>query len=131
LGCIKVHSGDFVTISPSHSYSKNWTDGNGTFRLATKERTFKLPNTESIPSTELEFLALASEENVKKLSGTVGWGAAGGLLLGPVGLLAGLLLGGKKKQITFIAKFKDGRKLIATTDMKTWGEIQAGGLHVL
>ena len=68
---------------------------------------------------------------LKNISGTIGWGAAGGLLLGPVGLLAGLLMGGKKKQVTFIAKFKDGRKLIATTDEKTWVEIQSGGLHVL
>jgi hypothetical protein len=131
LCSLKVQAGDFVTFSPSHSYSKNWTDGNGTFHLATEERAFKLTNTEAIPSTELEFLALASEESVKKLGGTVGWGAAGGLLLGPVGLLAGLLLGGKKTKVTFIAKFKDGRKLIATTDPKTWVEIQSGGLHVI
>jgi hypothetical protein len=131
LGQLKVHAGDFITISPSHSYSKSWTSGDGVFRLATEERTFKLSNTESIPSTELEYLALANEETVKKLGGTVGWGAAGGLLLGPIGLLAGLLLGGKKTKVTFVAKFKDGRKMIASTDPKTWVEIQAGGLHLL
>jgi hypothetical protein len=131
LGNLKVHAGDFLTVSPNHSYSKSWGSGSGTFHLATAERQFKFSNTEMIPSSELGYLALASEENVKKLSGAVGWGAAGGLLLGPAGLLAGLLLGGKKTTVTFVAKFKDGRRLIASTNPKTWVDIQAGGLHLL
>lgn len=131
MGSLRVHAGDFLTVSPSHSYSKSWGSGGGTFNLATEERTFKFGNTEPIPSSELEFLALASEEAVKNVAGTVGWGAVGGLLLGPAGLLAGLLLGGKDKKVTFVAKFKDGRKLIASTDAKTWVDIQAGGLHLL
>ena len=120
-----------MTLSPSHSYSKDWGGGNGTYRLATEALQWKFGNTESISSTEVEFLSLASEESVKKLAGTVGWGAVGGVLLGPVGLLAGLLLGGKSKKVTFIVKFKDGRKFIGTTDQKTWVEIQAGALHAL
>jgi len=40
-------------------------------------------------------------------------------------LLAGLLLGGNKKEITFVAKFKDGRKLLATTDSGTFTKLQA------
>jgi len=131
VSSLKVHAGDFVTVSPNHSYSKNWGNGGGTFHLVTEERALKFKSTEDIPSTELEFLALASEESVKKLGGTIGWGAAGGLILGPVGLLAGLLLGGKGKTVTFLAKFKDGRKVIASTDPKTWVEIQAGGIHLI
>ena len=80
---------------------------------------------ETIPVTELDVVDIATEENVKKLGGTVGWGAAGALILGPVGLLAGLLLGGRKKQVTFVAKFKDGRKLLASTDSKTFTKLQA------
>ena len=68
---------------------------------------------------------LASEENVKKMGGTMGWGAVGALALGPVGLLAGLVLGGKSKDVTFIAIHKDGRKFMATTDSKTYTKIQA------
>lgn len=130
MGRLKVHAGDFITISPSHLYVKGWGGGAGTFLLATQERQFKLKNTESILSSELEYLALASEENVKRLGGTIGWGTLGGLLLGPAGLLAGLLLGGKNKNITFLAKFMDGRKMVASTDQKTWAEIQAGALHL-
>lgn len=122
---INVRAGDFITISPSHSYS------NGKFNLATEEREWKLKNTETILASELEYLALASEENVKKLGGTIGWGAAGAAVLGPMGLLAGLLLGGKMKEVTFVAKFKDGRKLVGTTDPKTWVDIQSGALHLL
>lgn len=80
---------------------------------------------ENIPLAALESVETASEESVKKIGGTVGWGIAGGAFLGPVGLLAGLLLGGKKKKTTFVAKFKDGRKLLATTDAKTYTKIQA------
>lgn len=121
---LKLHAGDFVNISPSHSF-------NGYFHLATDERTFKLINTETINPNELEYLSIANEEAVNSIGGKIGWGAAGGLLLGPVGLLAGLLMGGKGKEVTFVAKFKDGRKFVATTDSNTWGKIQASAIHLL
>ena len=75
--------------------------------------------------TELSEVEVATEEAVKRAGGTVGWGAAGLVVLGPVGLLAGLLLGGKGKDVTFVAKFKDGRKLLATTDSKSFIKIKA------
>ena len=111
---IKVHAGDFLEGDNQYSF--------GSLILKTKEHNFL---GETIPITELELVDIASEENVKKLGGTVGWGVAGAVILGPVGLLAGLLLGGKKKEVTFIAKFKDGRKLLATTDNKTFTKLQA------
>lgn len=115
MGKIKVHAGDFEKIG-NNSFSF------GVFTLFTKEHPFM---GETILSSELESIDTASEENVKKIGGTVGWGVVGGALLGPVGLLAGLLVGGKKKEVTFVAKFKDGRKLLATTDNKTYTKIQA------
>ncbi|MBL4783610.1 MAG: hypothetical protein JKX92_15365 [Porticoccaceae bacterium] len=111
---VKVHAGDFLEGDSQYSF--------GSLILKTKEHSFL---GETIPITELETVEVASEESIKKLGGTVGWGAAGALILGPVGLLAGLLLGGKKKEITFIAKFKDGRKLLASTDSKTFTKLQA------
>ena len=39
--------------------------------------------------------------------------------------MAGLLLGGKGKDVTFILKLKDGRKMLATTDSKTFTKIAA------
>ena len=111
---INVHAGDFLKGRSSFGF--------GVFTLKTEKHRLL---GETIRGTELESAELATEESIKKLSGTVGWGLVGGALLGPVGLLAGLLLGGKKKQITFVAKFKDGRKLLATTDSKTFTKIQA------
>jgi len=81
---------------------------------------------ESLSIKDFESIEVASEESVKKLGGTVGWGAVGALALGPIGLLAGLMLGGKGKDVTFIALHKDGRKFMATTDAKTYTKIQAG-----
>jgi len=36
-----------------------------------------------------------------------------------------VLAGGNKKQVTFIAEFKDGRQILASTDGKTFTKIQA------
>ena len=80
---------------------------------------------ESIPISSLATVEPASEESVKRIGGTVGWGAAGALVLGPVGLLAGLVLGGKGKDVTFVATLKDGRKMLATTDSKSFTKLQA------
>ncbi|MDW1605626.1 MULTISPECIES: hypothetical protein [unclassified Vibrio] len=111
---IKVHAGDFLEGEGSLSF--------GVLNLKTSEKKFM---GENILLTQLESVELASEENVKKIGGTIGWGAAGALVLGPAGLLAGLLLGGKKKDVTFVALFKDGRKLLATTDSKSFTKLQA------
>lgn len=114
MGKIKVHAGDFLEGDSSFSW--------GSLFLRTEENKSV---GELIQLTELESVEIATEENVKRMAGTLGWGAAGGLILGPVGLLAGLLLGGKKKEVTFIAKFKDGRKLLASTDSKIFTKLQA------
>lgn len=111
---ITVHAGDFLKGDGQFSF--------GQLTLLTEAHSFL---GESIPIAQLETVEVASEESVKRLGGTIGWGAAGAVLLGPVGLLAGLLLGGKKKQVTFVAKFKDGRKLLATTDSGTYTKLQA------
>ncbi|MEI8331642.1 MAG: hypothetical protein WCF90_08375 [Methanomicrobiales archaeon] len=81
---------------------------------------------ENIPVAQVEALSVATEENLKKMAGTVGWGLVGGLALGPIGLVAGLLAGGRKKEVTFICKFKDGRKILAKADIKVFEKIQAG-----
>jgi hypothetical protein len=80
---------------------------------------------ETIPLTELATVEMANEETARDMAGTIGWGAAGALLLGPLGLLAGAFLGGKTKEVTFIARFKDGRKLLATTDGASYTKLIA------
>jgi hypothetical protein len=114
MGKITVHAGDF--LKGDGHFSSNC------FVLKTPEKSWV---GETILATNLDTVELASEESVKKIGGTIGWGAAGAIVLGPVGLLAGLLLGGKKKEVTFVAKFKDGRKILATTDNGTYVKIQA------
>ncbi len=114
---IEVHAGDFLPVK-HHKYNNT----NGEFKLLTQKHWFK---GEKLKTTDIVEINIASEENVKKIGGTLGWGAAGAVVLGPVGLLAGLLLGGKKNQVTFVAKFKDGRKMLATTDSKTYTKITA------
>lgn len=106
---IKVLAGDFP-------------EGNAEFSLG--EFNFS-SFTENVSAKTLVAVEVATEESVKKVGGTVGWGAAGAVILGPVGLLAGLLLGGKSKEVTLVAKFKNGKKILATTDMKTYNKIQS------
>ena len=67
----------------------------------------------------------ATEENVKRLVGTIGWGAVGAALLGPVGLLAGLLAGGRGKSVTFVCKLKDGRRFLASAPSKVYIQMSA------
>lgn len=78
-----------------------------------------------IPLGDIAEVEAASEESVKRIGGTVGWGAAGAVVLGPIGLLAGLLLGGRGKETTFVCKLKDGRKFLATTDTKGYTKLLA------
>jgi hypothetical protein len=111
---VTVHAGDFEKGDGQFSF--------GVFVLRTASKQWV---GESIPATALESIDVASEESVKRIGGTIGWGAAGAVILGPVGLLAGLLLGGKKKEVTFVAKFKDGRRLLATTDSAAFVKMKA------
>lgn len=71
---------------------------------------------------------LQTEENLKKLAGSAGWGFAGavvgGLLTGGLGLaiggLAGILSGGNKTEVCFSCELDDGRKFLAIADKKAW-----------
>lgn len=113
MATIKVHAGDFGKCDATQMFSiiNFMTPGNW--------------KGEGRALNELKTVEIASEESVKRLGGTVGWGIVGATLLGPVGLLAGLLLGGKKQQVTFVAVFKDGKKFLGTTDSKTYTKLAA------
>jgi len=114
LGLFEVHAGDFQK-GKEHQFMA------GKFTMKKKGKFFR----QTIPVSEVEELEVASEENVKRIGGTVGWGIAGAALLGPAGLLAGLLLGGKGKDVTFVCKLKDGRKFMATAPSKVYQDITA------
>ena len=115
---VVVHAGDFKK-GKGHRFML------GQLIMETDEMGWTGFKTETILVKEIEDLDVASEEAVKKVWGTAASGAAGALLLGPLGLLTGVLVGGRKNMITFVCRFKDGRRMMAETDSKTFKRIQA------
>lgn len=111
---VKVHAGDWA-LGGDHMFSF------GSFSLRKPGAWLH----ETVPAARLTRLEVASEESVKRFGGAAGWGAVGALALGPVGLLAGVIMGGNKKDVTFVAEFDDGRKILATTDSKAFTKMQA------
>jgi hypothetical protein len=83
---------------------------------------------QTIKSAEIQ-----TEDKLKKLAGSAGWGFAGaivgGLLTGGIGLavggLAGILSGGNKTEVCFSCELEDGRKFLAVTSKMTWQKILA------
>lgn len=117
-GQLKLHAGDFKGQASFNG---------GSFHLFDPRKSKR----ESIGIARVAQLEIASEENVRRLSGTVGWGITGAALLGPVGLMAGLLAGGRSKDVTFVCVFNDGRKLLATTSGKDYTKILGAQMDML
>ncbi|MBM3702834.1 MAG: hypothetical protein FJW63_07615 [Actinobacteria bacterium] len=68
---------------------------------------------------------LVTEENKKRVLSAIRWGAAGGLLLGPLGGVAGLVFGGRTKEVCFALYLTDGRNYLITSDPQTFQAIKA------
>lgn len=83
------------------------------------------PRQEYILRNDATTLELATESNAVKVGGAAAWGAAGLLIAGPVGLLAGALLGGRGQKVTFVAEFCDGKKLMGQCDKGAWAQMLA------
>lgn len=113
LGRIDVHAGDFKKGNESQYV-------HGKFIMKNEGKFLR----EKIKPSEIARLEEASEESVVSIGGAAGWGIAGSVLLGPAGLLAGLVLGGKGKDTTFICEFKDGRKFLGTASSKVFNELK-------
>lgn len=118
MGMIKVHAGDWGKRYAA--FVPGWT---GRYRIILANGLFQEDDTYFL-DTDIASVEVATEKKVKRLASAAGWGLAGGALLGPVGLLAGLFLGGKKTEVTFVCVFNDGRKILATTNQKTFRIIQ-------
>ncbi len=71
-------------------------------------------------NNDIQNVEIITEENKKKFIGTAGWGLVGGLALGPLGLIAGILAGGNKKEFLIACELKNGKKLIAEVDSKIY-----------
>jgi hypothetical protein len=102
-------------------------DGKHQFIASKKQFSFQKegmwPRFETIDINQVLDFEKATEESVKKVWGTVAGGALGAIALGPLGLLAGVLVGGNRKEVVFICKFKDGRKLMAKCKSKSYKAI--------
>lgn len=83
------------------------------------------PGQDSIDLTIADDVQQLTEQNVKKLTGTALWGAAGAALLGPIGAIGGMLIGGNKKEIAFVVTLRGGKRFMAKTDGKTFEKIIA------
>lgn len=77
----------------------------------------------------IQSLEIITEENKKKFIGTAGWGLVGAVALGPLGLLAGVLAGGNKKEICVACELKTGQKFIAVCDPKTHKKLLKASLE--
>lgn len=55
-----------------------------------------------------------TDENKNSVLGKAGWGTLGAVALGPAGMLAGLLLGGKSKEICFACRLSTGESFVAS-----------------
>ena len=74
---------------------------------------------------DLKSVQLQTEESIKKLPEMAAWGLAGAIVMGPLGVLAGVMLGGNKKEVCALCELRDGRKFLATMDAKVYQELLA------
>lgn len=109
MATLKVHAGDFQKTGADYFFGQLSFLEEG--KLWSKVR---------YGPQDIAELEVASEESVKRVGGTVGWGVAGAVILGPVGLLAGLLAGGMGKDVTFVIKFNDGKMALCTLGSKDY-----------
>ena len=118
---MKVLAGDFKTSSENGA-SADFRFG--MFSFPDPEVDFAwLPKLVHYKMSDVDELDEVSEENKVKVLGAAGWGTVGALALGPVGLLAGLILGGRGKQVVFAVKFNDGKRALVEVNQKVWKKI--------
>lgn len=109
---IKVLAGDFLQGDAEYLA--------GTLTLVTP--LYPWPGV-SLKQTDISHMEIASEAPTTRMENALGLGLAGALVLGPVGAAAGLMFAPEHKEVTFLATLKDGRKLLAATDDKTYQTI--------
>lgn len=121
MASLKVLAGDFVTYAPASCGSLL---GIAMITVTPKDSQWGSPKSYNV-KTDVKSLTLANEQDGVRAFGAAGWGTVGALLAGPAGLIAGAILGGRGKDVTFIAEFNDGKKLLGRTDGKTWDKLLA------
>lgn len=100
---MKILAGDWSDNTPitvKKSFTGKWQElwfSTGLFRI------------EKIPLSDVVEFQVVTEENKASILGKAGWGAAGLVVLGPLGLLAGALGGGNKRDRVMVIRTRDGR----------------------
>jgi hypothetical protein len=110
---------DFKVLAGDFGSGDGWLGWNDQFRL---------PRGGQVPSCLISRVEIATQENVKRIGGTVGWTLVGGALFGPLGAVAGFVMGGKNQNIVFTVEFRDGKRFLATGNTKTYTAIQAASM---
>ena len=64
-----------------------------------------------------------TEENKHSLLSKAGWGTLGGLVLGPVGALAGIVFAGNSKEICCACKLDTGEQFLVTCDVDEYKKL--------
>jgi hypothetical protein len=109
FGLPKVIAGDYNDVVPDYRFGGNSIKGLNSWKG--KEKLYK--NKEEILSC-----SVVSENNKASILGKAGWGTVGAVALGPIGLLAGVLAGGNKKEIALAIEFNDGSKVMISGSKK-------------
>jgi hypothetical protein len=78
---------------------------------------------------ELSSVEQVTTESVKKLGASAAWAAVGALAFGPLGLLGGALLGGRKNTVCFAAILKDGRRFFAECEAGAYKDVVAASFR--
>ena len=115
---LKVISGDFMRAK----FKSGFLLSRGVLMFPTA---WWNPFLSKYPPDRIAEIRQITEENRKDFLGAAGWAAAGGLALGPLGLLAGAVFGGRHKAIFFAVRLNDGRRAVIQTSPKTWAAIMA------
>lgn len=111
---VKILAGDFL------QGSGEYCDG----VLSIETPIFPWPGI-SIQIAKIRSIEVVGEEINKPLGASVLQGVAGGLVLGPLGAIAGFLLGEPCKEITFLATLKDGRTILAAIDETAFSQLDS------
>lgn len=81
---------------------------------------------------DTESVILLDKDDVTSLKGAGAGALIGGMLLGPVGMLAGCFLGSKSKEVLARIKFKDRKEMLVRLDNKTYKKLEsAASVHSL
>ena len=93
----------------------------GTVTLTISEGLFKSRKIEL--NDHLVAVERLTEENKHSLLSKAGWGTLGGLVLGPVGALAGIVFAGNSKEICCACKLDTGEQFLVNCDVEEYKKL--------